>query len=325
MPPKKSSLIPLLLTPVLLAAVPLPTLHAQTPPPVATVSPADLPEPEFRSLVQKTNLYVGALNAVASAQRSFDRYASWVDLRKGPTGKENYISYGLYTINSSQLEDVKKAAQQGPELKPALPELDAVIARLAEAFTALEPVVKKASDYYEQEDFKDDGAKGGQELHATMVPLFQKTFAAERELRSGLDTLKLQVDRRQLGQIEKESGRKYEWHLRSYLLAAKAVINLLPNNADGPVIPAAAYKERYAELESAYNAFASFGSENPEEVKKFIMASFVESTVKDFFAASKFLRRVLEAPKLDRREYVKRAGELAKAYNDLIQRTNSMR
>ncbi len=46
-------------------------------------------------------------------------------------------------------------------------------------------------------------------------------------------------------------------------------------------------------------------------------ASFVETAVKDFFAASKFLRRTLDAPKLDRKEYVDRLGELAKKYNEL--------
>ena len=275
--------------------------------------------------MEKTNLYVRALNAVSAAQRSYDRYASWVDVKKGPTGKERYISYGLYDISKSSVEEVTRAAKKGPQLKPALPELDGTIIRLAESFSALEPLVKRASDYYEQEDYKDDEARGAKEMHAAMMPLFEKTFAAERELRHALDIVKAQVDRRQLAAIEQTSGRKYEWHLRSFMLAAKGLINLLPENADAPPIAADEYKMRYAELESAYSAFQSFQTENPEEVKKVIMASFVDSAVKEFFTASKFLRRTLEAKKLDHREYFNRLGELAKTYNDLIQRTNSMR
>ncbi len=295
---------------------------AQSPAPLAT---DDLPEAEFQSLVEKTNLYVRALNAVAYSQRTYDRYASWVDLKKGPTGKERYISYGLYEIDKSPVEQVREAARKGPQMKPALPELDGVIVRLAESFSALEPVVKKAHDYYEQEDYKDDGAKGAREMHAIMMPLFEKTFAAERELRRGLDDLKSQVDRRQLAQIEKTSGRKYEWHLRNYLLAAKALITLLPENAEAPPVEIAAYKPRYVELENAYNGFETFVAENPEEVSKVLLASLVETTVKDFFTASKFLRRTLEASKLDRREYFMRLGDLAKGYNELIQRTNTIR
>src|SRR4051812_5787715 len=173
----------------------------------APVAAEELSEAEFQSLADKTNLYVKALNAVEAAHRSYDRYASWVDVKKGPTGKERYISYGLYEISKSSVDEVKQAAQKGPQLKPALPELDGVIGRLAESFSALAPLVKKADDYYEQEDYKDDGAKGGQELHASMIPLFQGTFAAERELRHGLDTLKASVDRRLLAQIEQRSGR----------------------------------------------------------------------------------------------------------------------
>lgn len=294
---------------------------AQSPAPLA---PGDLPEAEFQSLVEKTNLYVRALNAVAYSQRTYDRYASWVDLKKGPTGKERYISYGLYEIDKSTVDQVREAARKGPKLKPALPELDGVIVRMAEAFSALEPIVKKAHDYYEQEDYKDDGAQGGREMHASMMPLFEKTFAAERELRRDLDDLKSQVDLRQLAQIEKISGRKYEWHLRNYLLAAKSLISLLPENAEAPPLEIAAYKTRYAALEKAYNGFENFVAENPDDVKKVLLASLVETTVKDFFASSKFLRRTLEANKLDRHEYFNRVSEFARTYNELIQRTNSL-
>ena len=63
-------------------------------------------------------------------------------MKKGPTGKERYISYGLYEISKSSVDEVKQAARKGPQLKPALPELDGVIVRLAESFSALEPLVK---------------------------------------------------------------------------------------------------------------------------------------------------------------------------------------
>ncbi len=303
----------------------LPLLAAAAPEPMTTVSPAEMPETEFQSLVQKTNLYVKALNSVAGAQRTYDRYASWVDMKKGPTGNERYITYGLYDISKSSVDDVMTAAKKGPGLSPPLPELEAIVARMAESFAALEPIVKKASDYYEQEDFRDDQAKGAKEFHARMLPLFQATFRAEAELRQGLDELKTQVDQRQLAILEKAKGKNYEWHLRNYLLAAKALINLVPANAEAPSIDQDTYQKRYGNLETAYNGFVAFGEEKPEEVKKVLLASFVESSVKDFFAASKFLRRALVASKRDRQEYGERIGELAKKYNELIQRTNTMR
>ncbi|MEP6810437.1 MAG: DUF3829 domain-containing protein [Chthoniobacterales bacterium] len=292
--------------------------------PEKPATPPAMPDAEFQSLLLKTNLYTVALNAVSGAQQSYERYASWVNIKKGPTGKENYISYGLYEISDSSVKDVTKAAEKGPKMAPPLPALDAVVVRLASSYGALQPVVKKAHDYYEQEDYRDDGAKGAKEMHATMLPLFEATFAAEKELRRALGEVKAMVDQRQLEMIEKKAGKKYEWHLRSLLLAAKGLINLLPETANAPLIEREDYQKRYAEVETAYNAFENFCTENPEEVKKVLLASFVDTSVKDFFAASKFLRRTLEANKRDRREYLERVSDLAQKYNELIQRTNTM-
>lgn len=290
----------------------------------ATPAPATDPaQADFEALVGKTNLYVKALNEVSSVQRSYDRYTSWLDPKKGVTGKERYITYGLYEISDSTVKQIREAAEKGPGMNPPLPELDGVIVRLSDAVGKLAPLVKRAHDYYEQEDFKDDGAKLGQELHGRMMPLFQQTSAAEAELRRGLDKIKADLDHQQLAQLEKVAGRKYEWHVRNFMIAAKGLVSLLPERPDAPPIAADKYKERFAELETAYNAFQTFATEHPEEVKKVMMASFIDSSVKEFFTAAKFLRRTLEAPKLDRGEYVERLGNVAKTYNDLIQRTNS--
>ena len=223
------------------------------------------------------------------------------------------------------MERIRDAATKGPALPPPIPDADAAIQKLASAVTELAPLVKKASTYYEQQDYKDDGARRGQELHAQMMPLFTTAFAAEAELRRAMEPVNARVDRQQLAEIEKKSGKNYQWHLRNYLLAAKALVELLPDSASAPTIEAAAYKLRYEPLESAYNGFDEFTTQHPDEVKKVLLASFVDSAVKDYFAASKFLRRVLDAPKLDKREYIKRVNEMVEKYNALIQRTNSMR
>ena len=107
------------------------------------------------------------------------------------------------------------------------------------------------------------------------------------------------------------------------MISAKHLVDLLPNSADAPMIESAAYKARYAELEAAYNGFMQT-SDDPA-TKKPIMASFAESAIKDFFAASKFLRRTLESAKPNKSEYVEKVNELIEKYNTLIQRTNTMR
>lgn len=279
---------------------------------------------EFQSLVDKSNLYVKAINALGRVKQSYERYRSWVDLKKGPTGKESYITYGLYELNSNEVDRIRDAASKGPGMPPPIPAADAAIRKLALSVTELAPLVKKASAYYEQQDYKDDGAQRGRELHVQMMPLFASAFAAEAELRQAMEPVKARVDRQQLAEIEKKYGKNYQWHLRSYLLAAKALVELAPDSSSAPTIDVTSYKARYDVLESAYNGFDEFTTQHPEEVKKVLLASFVDSTVKDFFGASKFLRRALETPKLDKREYVKRVTELIEKYNALIQRTNSL-
>jgi hypothetical protein len=303
----------------------LPVQASKVEQPVPSLSPAELPESEFDALVDKINLYVRALNGVSSVRRSHERYTSWIDEKKGFTGNERYISYGVYEIGKSSVEEIQRAATKGPQMKPSLRELDSVIVRLAEIVTSLVPLVKKAHEYYEQEAYRSDGAKLGQELHVQMMPLFDRTFAAERHMRRQLEALKVQLDQRQLRAMEAASGRNYYWHVRRLMIAAKGVVGLLPENPNSPTIDADDYQARFSELEAAYDAFQTFASDRPKEVKKVRLASSVDSSVKEFVAAAKFLHRSLEAQKLDRDEYIDRVVELAKTYNDLVQRTNKLR
>jgi hypothetical protein len=71
------------------------------------------------------------------------------------------------------------------------------------------------------------------------------------------------------------------------------------------------------------DAFQAYCAENSDELMKIMLGGMVDSSVKDFYTASKFLRRTLEAPKLDRSEYIEKVGELARNYNELINRTKS--
>lgn len=82
------------------------------------------------------------------------------------------------------------------------------------------------------------------------------------------------------------------------------------------------YKPRFANLEIAYAAFTQFSTGHPEEVK---LASFLGSSVEDFFGASNFLRRILESPKPDRQIYLAKVSELAAKYEELVQRANTPR
>src|SRR5438874_1224229 len=133
---------------------------------------ADLPDDKFKSLVEKTVLYTKALTAARSVQKSYDRYAAWVDIKTGPTGKEKTID-GLADI-AGAIQEISQAGVKGPGMWPPLPAADVMAQKLAEATTALAPMIKNASDYYAQKKYKTDAVRQGQELHAQLVPLFEQ-------------------------------------------------------------------------------------------------------------------------------------------------------
>jgi hypothetical protein len=262
-------------------------------------------------------LYTKALNAARAVQKSYDRYAAWVDVKTGPTGKERSID-GLPDI-AGALQEIADAGTNGPGMWPPLPGADGAAQKLAQATTALAPPVKSASDYYAQRQYKSDAAKRGQELHGQMLPLFGQFFSCELAMRRELGALLEDVERRNLARIEKEQGKNYEWHLRSFLFAAKTVADLLPNHVDAAMIESARFKQRFANLQATYTAFTQYGLEHPAEVQKIVLSTSLD----DFFAATRMLRGILDAPKPDRQVYLTKVNDLAAKYDALIQRTTT--
>jgi len=278
---------------------------------------AELPDDKFKLLVDKTMIYSKALAAARVVQKSYDRYATWVDMKTGPTGKEKTVD-GIADITAPG-QEISGTAENGPGMWPPLPGVGGWAQKLAKTTTSLSPVVKNASEYYAQKKYKADAAKHGQELHAQMRPMFEEFFTNELALRRELGVVQEDIERRNLAQIEKEHGKNYDWHLRSFLFAGKMVTDLLPNHVDAPMIETARYRTRFANLQAAYTAFTQYCLEHPAEVQKVVLATSLE----DFFAATRLLRGILDAPKADRQVYLAKVNDLAAKYDALVQRTTT--
>lgn len=281
---------------------------------------AELPDDKFQSLVTKTELYGKALKAARGVQKSYDRYASWVDVKVGPTGKEKLIDNGVSDFAPNIVPDIQDASKKGPGMWPPLP-VDAGMQKLADATMALAPLVKSASEYYAQKAYKTDATKRGQELHTQMMSLFDQFFAAQMSFRRELRAVKDDVDRRLLAQLEKDHGKDYEWHLRSLLMAAETLGDLMPTHLDAAPIDAARYRQRFVALDAAFTAFTQFRTAHTEEIKQAALAGLVGNSVEDFFAASKLLRSLLDAPKPDRQLYLTKVNDFATKFDDLLQRS----
>jgi hypothetical protein len=188
---------------------------------------------DVRAAVQKANMYIEVAKMTERAVDSWDRYASWVNLKTGPTGKERYISYGMYPIYdiSGLLQEARRVAG----LKSSTPKLDAAVKRYMDAYEAAVPVLNRANDYYDRKGYRADGMAEGRSLHAQMVPL-ANAFLAEREaMLRDLRPFVREVEQQELAAIEAREGRSRAWQAAHVMHAANRVIDVFPRIRPTPM------------------------------------------------------------------------------------------
>ena len=177
---------------------------------------------ESPSLTEKLNAYVECINRLS--ERSYDsrrRYFEWVDAKKGPTGKERII-YGTYTIYDTS--DCKKSVEKANALEPRDAGLEAAASAYVEAVVALEPLLKEADDYYEQENYKDDKMAKGKALHPRLVAAWAAFAGADQKLRTGIDDIQDKQAAVKLGEIESSEGRKERYYIQALMIGAKRLM-----------------------------------------------------------------------------------------------------
>src|SRR6478609_5883114 len=135
--------------------------------------------------IVKMNAYVEFLNRSIRASESRERYGSWVDMKKGPAGKERVI-YGLCSLYD--VRDEIAAVEQAAKAEPKMSELDAAMLAYVEIYQKLAPVIEKANKYYERLDYKSDKMEGAKAYHkdiAALAPTYgERRDAADLTLRA---------------------------------------------------------------------------------------------------------------------------------------------
>ena len=181
--------------------------------------------------VHKANLYIETVKLTEQAADSWDRYASWVNMKTGPTGKERYISYGLYEVYNGSLKAARDAARLQPEASP----LDAAMQRYIDAYEALAPVLNQATAYYDRRGYQTDGVAEGKALHGRMVPL-ANAFLTEREaMLPQLRAFIRDVEVQELAATEAREGRSRAWHVANVMHAVNIIVDLFPHERPKPI------------------------------------------------------------------------------------------
>ena len=226
--------------------------------------------------VQKLNAYVGCINRLsARAYESRKRYFSWVRGKNGPTGRERII-YGTYTI--SDTSGCRKNVEKANALEPRDAVLEAAATAYADAVSKLEPLLKEADDYYEQENYKDDRMAKGKALHPRLVAAWNTFATADRSLRGAVDAINDKRKLEKLAEIERSEGRKTRYYVEALMIEAKRVLRAQDTAKPDPAAIAkavGAYEEmvKGAEQASGANGGPKVGSFFMNSAKSFLVTA----------------------------------------------------
>jgi len=129
----------------------------------------------------------------------------------------------------------------------------------------LEPLLKEADDYYEQQNYKDDRMAKGKALHPRLVAAWNAFAAADRSLRGAVEAVNDKRKLAKLAAIEASEGRKARYYVEAAMIEAKRVLRA--NDTAKPDVAAiakavGAYEEmvKGAEQASGANGGPKIGS-----------------------------------------------------------------
>jgi len=273
------------------------------------------------SLLQELNGYIGCLNrAVPRAEDSYKRYLSWANKTSGPTCKEAYITYGLYSLYDDSVSKCREAADKGRAGGPSLPDLEAAADDLATCNATLVPLVKKADTYYDQQDYRDDACAKGKEMHPQLVATFEKCLETAKKLSDGVDKLKDDLDRRRLAKLD-QSGASLQAEVMRVMIGAKDLLKTINAGGKDQLVAKEVYVPKCLEFEKSYQKLDDYATAHKEEVDKTFWGSAFLGSAKSFNGAAKFLRRDLEDGKEPRGE----AESFVNSYNSMINDSNNLK
>lgn len=266
-----------------------------------------------QSLIKKMNAYVGLLNRSLRASDSLSRYASWVNMKSGPTGKERII-YGLYSVYDVRDEIAK--AREAAKAEPALPQLDAAMLNYIDTYEKLAPVLTRASGYYERKDYKDDGMAQGKAMHAEIATLGPQ-YRAEREKVDALFAVeKKKADMAELTALEQREGKKSRWHVAHVMMRAREAVDLVPDNKK-PVADLPAFEAAVTSFAAAVREFDEYSSAHPNSFHVF------ESRPRSLLGKLRDLRDKLAKSKGDGRRLGQDINFLISDYNTMVSTSRS--
>jgi hypothetical protein len=156
-------------------------------PATRTPTPAQAVSPDV-ALELKLDRYIDCMaRAFPRAQQSMERYRSWVDMQRGPTCKERYVSWGLYAMYADAPKRCHEQVGEANAAEPQLPTLHQAATEFVTAAASMEPVMKAASEYYDKAMYKVDNCAKGKAFHLQLVTLYNNFHSKQQILSQNIE------------------------------------------------------------------------------------------------------------------------------------------
>ncbi len=181
-----------------------------------------------RPAIAKANLYIEVAKNTERAVESWERYASWVNMKTGPTGKERYLTYGMYDLYD--VEPLLKEAREAAGREPKAEAVDAAMVKYIAAYEALAPVMREAAAYYDRQGYEADKMKLGKALHPKMVPLATAFLAERKAMMPVLRAHIGEVQALEVEVLEAKDGRTAAFHTAAVMTALHRVMDTFPRD-----------------------------------------------------------------------------------------------
>jgi hypothetical protein len=191
---------------------------------------------------------------------------------------------GLYTIYET--EDCAKGVAEAKAAAPAHAELERLSAAYVTAVQILEPLLKEADDYYEQENYRDDKFVKGKQMHGQLLAAWDIFAKADTALRDAVARIGDERQTAELARIEKAEGRTARFHVMNTFLKAKALV-AAETNVDMREMDLAKVQELLAAYQTAVKDLEQFA----EGQQAGQIDSFFISGAKEVLVTGKALMR----------------------------------
>jgi hypothetical protein len=288
-------------------------------------------EDKDSELGSKLGEYISCMNGTSKrVVDSRSRYLSWVkDEKAGPTGKERNI-YGLYAINA---DSCYQALDRAKTMGPALPDVESAAIEYRRALEQLEPIVKQANEYYQQDDYKDDKMAKGKELHPQLMNGFAKFEQVSKGFEDRVTRLNDGVSARQLTRLEKDPARRLQYLSQRGLNEAKALIGLT-NIAELKELDQQKYDVALQTYDKTLTELEQYADSHEAEADKIMMFSSYISSCKTFLKSAKELLRRKRDNKDFNKEFFSKSSpqlvdghptQVVESYNRMINDSNNLR